>query len=93
MVLLHLTPSKVELPIKVKGEEAERIQSGFDIEYYVYRNGTGEKIKEDVIKGVLEVEVKGVVRVNPSVLAKGLVLTAFVEKGVIGRRDNLLVVE
>ncbi len=93
MILLHLTPVKVELPIKVKGEEAEKTQSGFDVEYHIYRNETGEKVKEDTVKGVLEVEVKGIVRVNPSVLARGLVLTAFVEKGLVEKRDNLLVVE
>ena len=92
-VLLYLTPAKVELPIKVKGEEAERIQSGFDVEYHVYRNGTGEKIGEDTIKNVLEVEIRGTIRVNPSTLAKGLILVAFVEKGAIEKKDNLLVVE
>lgn len=92
-VLLYLTLAKVELPIKVKGEEAERIQSGFDVEYHLYRNETGEKIREDTIKNVLEVEVRGTIRINPSTLTKGLILVAFVEKGVIEKRDNLLIVE
>ena len=92
-VLLYLTPTKVELPIKVKGEEAERIQSGFNVEYHVYRSRTGEKVREDTIKNILEVEVRGTTRVNPSTLTKGLILVALVEKGVIKKKDNLLIVE
>lgn len=92
-MLLHLIPAKIELPIRVKGEEAERTQSGFNIEYHIYRNGTGKKIREGMVENVLELEVKGVIHVNSSILTRGLVLTAFVEKGVVTKKNNLLVVE
>ncbi len=93
VILLYLNPTRVELPVKVKGEEIEKTQSGFNIEYHVYRNGSGDKVKEGTVKDVVEVEVKGITRVNPSVLVGGLTLTAFVEKGEIIKRDSLLVIE
>lgn len=93
MVMLHLSPTRVELPVKIRGEEAERVQSGFNVEYHVYQNDNGAFIKEGEVKEVLEVEVRGIIRINPSTMIKGLVLTAFVEKGELKLKDKLLVIE
>ncbi len=93
-VLLYLDPVLVELPIRVKGEEAEKVQKGFNVKYMVYEVGNGSLVREGVEEKVLELEIDGKVHVVPPVLLKdNIVLTIFVEKGVISRRGNLLVLE
>ncbi len=93
-ILLYLEPVLVELPIRVKGEEAEKTQRGFNIRYIVYDARNGSFIREGSEDKVLELEVNGKTHVTPPVLLKNtIVLTVFVEKGVISRRGNLVVVE
>ena len=93
-VLLYLEPVLVELPIRVKGEEAEKVQKGFNVKYMVYEVGNGSLVREGVEEKVLELEIDGKVHVVPPVLLKdSIVLTVFVKKGVISRRGNLLVLE
>ena len=93
-ILLYLEPVLVELPIRVKGEEAEKVQRGFNVKYMVYKAENGSLIREGVEEKILELEINGKIHVVPPVLLKNsIVLTVFVEKGVISRRGNLLVLE
>ncbi len=93
-ILLYLEPVLVELPIRVKGEEAEKTQKGFNVRYMIYNAQNGAFIREGSEEKVLEVEVNGKTHITPSTLLKGhVVLTAFVEKGVISRRGNLVIIE
>ncbi len=93
-VLLYLEPVLVELPIRIKGEEAEKTQKGFNVKYMIYRAEDGSFIREGAEEKVLELEISGKIYVNPPILLRNnIVLTAFIEKGAISRRGNLLVLE
>ncbi len=93
-VLLYLEPVSVELPIRIKGEEAEKTQKGFNVKYMIYDAGDGSFVREGCENKVLELEVNGKVHITPPILLKNnIVLTVFVEKGVISRRGNLVLVE